>query len=158
MKDQSWRRPPEKPYQPRDPAVTSAMMSKVRSKNSKAELALRRELWHRGYRYRLHYGKLPGRPDLVFVGTRVVVFVDGDFWHGRTLREGGESALRANIRGKRQDWWVAKLTRTVERDLGVSERLHHDGWRVLRLWESEVNENVSAAADKVAAAVDTLSP
>lgn len=149
MKGKPWRQPPKKEYRSRDPAVTSAMMSKVKSKDSKAELALRRELWRRGLRYRLHYKRLPGKPDLVFVGARVAVFVDGDFWHGRSFIEGGEAALRATIRGKRQDWWVAKIMRTVERDRKVTETLQEDGWKVLRLWESEIKADVAKAADAV---------
>lgn len=156
MTRKPWRYPPKREYKPRSPAVTSAMMSKVKSKHSKAEVALRRELWRRGLRYRLHYGKLPGRPDLVFVGARLVVFVDGDFWHGRNLVEEGEDALRATIRGKRQDWWVAKIKRNVERDKEVTSKLQADGWEVLRFWESAIKEDVHAVADVVADRIAAL--
>lgn len=74
------------------------MMSKVRNKDSKAEVALRKELWHCGYRYRLHVCDLRAGPDLVFPSARAAVFVDGDFWHGRTLVEEGREALEATIR------------------------------------------------------------
>src|SRR5690606_12208528 len=104
------RRAPTRPYKPRDAAVTSRMMSAVRGKDSKAEIAIRKALWSRGLRYRLHRASLPGRPDLVFSRYRSVLFVDSDFWHARALVEGDEETFRSTIRGQRQEWWVAKLT------------------------------------------------
>ena len=74
-------------------------MSNVRAKDTKPELALRRSLWQLGLRYRLHPRGLLGRPDLVFTKARVVVFLDGDFWHGRTLLEQGREALARQFRG-----------------------------------------------------------
>jgi DNA mismatch endonuclease (patch repair protein) len=149
MSTDPWRKPPSRPYKPRDPKVTSAVMSAVRSKGNKAEVALRKELWRRGYRYRLYDGRLPGRPDLVFRSRKAVVFVDGDFWHGRALIEQGSEALLTAVRTERGEWWLNKITRTVERDRLASERLRSDGWKVLRLWESEVKRDVAAAADRV---------
>lgn len=134
------------------------MMSKVRGKDTKPEMRLRRELWARGCRYRLHDRSLPGRPDIVFRGPRLAVFVDSDWWHGRILLEEGEDALRQHLRTKRQDWWVDKLKRNVERDHEVTERLREMGWRVLRIWTSEINDDVSAAADRVIAALSSARP
>lgn len=127
-------------------------MAAVRSKDSRAEVLLRRELWRRGHRYRLHYKKLIGRPDIVFTRHRVVVFVDSDFWHARPLVQEGESALRAIIRGARQDWWVAKLRRNAERDREVTNRLAADDWTVVRVWESEVLADVTRVADRIESA------
>ena len=107
-------------------------------------------------RYRLHRQDLPGRPDLVFVGARLVVFVDSDWWHGRILRERGELELRKHLRGERQDWWVNKLARNVERDREVTEELLRDGWRVMRLWTSDIREDPAAAADAVQQAVTRI--
>jgi DNA mismatch endonuclease (patch repair protein) len=154
MADDLWRRPPKREYKPRDPAVTSAMMSRVRAKGSKAEILLRRAVWARGRRYRLHDRGLTGKPDLVFKGRRFAVFVDSDWWHGRILVEQGEAALRAHLRTSRQDWWVEKLRRNVERDKEVSESLRQAGWRVLRIWESEILSDPEAAAARVIAALD----
>lgn len=148
------RRTPERPYRPRDPQVTSRIMSKVRSKDSKPELLLRRTLWHRGRRYRLHSKDLPGRPDIVFRSAKVVIFVDSDWWHGRILREKGEYELRKHLRGSRQDWWVGKLSRNVERDAEVTAALEELGWTVIRLWTSEIREDPEGAADQVEAALD----
>lgn len=144
-----WRYPPRRKYQARDPVVTSQMMAAVKSKGSKAERLLRRELWGRGYRYRLHHRSLVGRPDLVFTRHRVAVFVDSDFWHARTLVAEGENALRATIRGARQDWWIKKLTRNATRDVEVTKSLTVEGWTVIRVWESEVLANPGKTADLV---------
>lgn len=133
-------------------------MSSVKDRNSKCELLLRRELWRRGYRYRLHCTelgghKLVGRPDLVFLRPRLIVFVDGDFWHGRTLLTAGLAALRRSFRpGKRQEW-VRKSTENVRRDKRRSRELSKRGWRVIRLWESDVLRDVQRAADVVERAI-----
>lgn len=145
----SERTPPERPYRPRDPDVTSRIMSKVRSKDTKPEMMLRRILWSRGLRYRLHVKNLPGKPDLVFKGPRVAIFVDSDWWHGRILREKGEDELRKHLRGARQDWWVQKLSRNVERDQEVTDALRRAGWVVLRIWTSDIRDDPETAADLV---------
>lgn len=149
MMDELWRKAPKREYKARDPAITSAMMARVKNKNSKAEMSLRREVWARGGRYRLHDSRLPGKPDLVFPSAKVAVFVDSDWWHGRILREQGEDALRAHLRTNRQDWWVQKLRRTVKRDQEVTTSLESHGWHVVRIWESEIQNDVTPAADRV---------
>lgn len=128
-------------------------MSAVRSKHNAAEVLLRKELWRRGFRYRLHKQGLFGRPDLVFASARVVVFVDGDYWHARALREEGEPALRATLRTSRQDWWVEKLKKNMKRDIAVNDALKSIGWRVIRVWESEINADLARAADRVSRAL-----
>jgi DNA mismatch endonuclease, patch repair protein len=153
MKDEVWRKAPTREYKPRDPAVTSAMMSRVRNKDSKAEFSLRRALWANGFRYRLHDRKLPGTPDLVFRGARVAVFVDSDWWHGRILREQGEEALRKHLRTSRQDWWVRKFSRNVNRDQEVTSALEAVGWTVLRIWESDIQKDLDVAVERVARAL-----
>jgi len=150
-----WRYPPRREYKARAAAVTSRMMSAVKNKDSKAERLLRAELFRRGYRYRLHHRELVGKPDMVFVRFRVAVFVDSDFWHARALVANGEPALRAVIRGDRQDWWVAKLTRNACRDIEVTRRLAQDGWKVVRVWESEVLADAVRCADHVEALFPT---
>lgn len=147
--DNPWRKEPKKKYKARDPKLTSVMMSAVKSKGSKAETAIRKELWKRGYRYRLHVKKLVGKPDLVFRKYKTLVFIDGDFWHGRALLEEGVEGLKRGLRTERSEWWIAKLKRTVKRDQEVTKKLISEGWCVLRYWESEVLKDVKAIADKV---------
>ena len=149
MKEPAWRPAAKRAYKARDPKVTSAMMSAVRGRENKAEIALRKALWRRGYRYRLQSRRLTGRPDIVLPKHQAVVFVDGDFWHGRALREGGDDQLRAVIRGPRFDWWRDKLARNVTRDDQVNNVLQQDGWRVIRVWESEVLADVEGVVARI---------
>ncbi len=138
----------------RDPVTTSRMMSRVKSKNSKAELTIRRLLHARGLRYRVHYTKVYGRPDIVFTRCRVAVFIDGDFWHGNAWRLRGLPSLAAQF-PNRTEWWVAKLERTIQRDIEVSERLSSDGWTVLRFWESDVIADADTIVERI---VETVQP
>jgi DNA mismatch endonuclease (patch repair protein) len=124
------------------------MMAAVRNKDSKAELALRRDLHARGLRFRLHARDVPGRPDLVIRKYRLAVFVDGDFWHGNAWRLRGLARLEDQFPSNR-DFWVPKLRRTIERDKEVTAALKAKGWTVIRLWESEVLADPPAAADRV---------
>lgn len=119
----------------------SDRMSTFPRRDTTPELELRRELWRRGLRYRVDRpldGKRRRRADLTFVGPRVVVFVDGCFWHG--CPEHGTSP-KANA-----EWWSEKLARNVARDADTDEFLTAQGWTVLRFWE---HEDVLAAADQV---------
>jgi DNA mismatch endonuclease (patch repair protein) len=126
-------------------------MSAVRNRDTQPELLLRRELWGRGLRYRVR-NRLTGRPDLVFAGARLAVFVDGDFWHGHGWRERGFSSMEQQFEGRNNaGFWRAKIRRNVERDAEVTAALEAEGWTVLRLLESELRRDTAAAADRVAA-------
>ena len=124
------------------------MMAAVKGKDSAAELALRRELHRRGHRFRLHARDILGRPDILFRGRKVVVFVDGDFWHGNSWRLRGLPNLEAQF-PSRTKWWVTKIRRNMERDREVSAALEDQGWRVVRAWESEIVSDAAAVADRV---------
>lgn len=139
--------------QKRDPEVTSRIMSKVRSKDSKAELALRSELHGRGIRYRVHARDVEGTPDLVIRKYKFAVFVDGDMWHGNEHRRRGLDSL-ADLFPTNTEFWIEKIQKNVERDQRVNAALHERGWEVVRLWESEVLEDPEKAADRVEAALD----
>jgi len=135
----------------RDPLVTSRIMSRVRNKDSKAELMLRRELHRRGLRYRLHCRDVLGTPDICIKRYRLAVFVDGDMWHGNEHKRRGLDNL-AELFPNNTEFWVAKITGNIQRDHEVSDGLAQAGWTVLRLWESLVLENPNEAADMVEAA------
>lgn len=128
------------------------MMAAVRGKDSRAELALRRELHRRGIRYRLHARDVKGKPDIVIRSRKLAVFVDGDFWHGNAHRVRGLRRME-DLFPTNREWWMAKIRRNVERDQEVTQALREDGWRVVRLWESEVLPDPVAAADVVIAAL-----
>ena len=138
----------------RSPDVVSAVMRRVRSKDTSPERALRRELWRRGLRYRLHSKRLPGHPDLAFPCARVAVFVDGDFWHGNQWRRRGFESLEHQFReAPSASYWVPKIERNMERDVRMNEELVEMGWRVIRIWESEIQADLGACVDCVADAV-----
>lgn len=135
---------------PRSPATISRNMSAVRARDGKAERILRKALWRLGFRFRVCRHDLVGRPDLAFSSAGLVVFVDGDFWHGRLLIEKGADALRATFHTPRADWWLAKITRTVERDQEVTAALRVSGWTVVRFWERDILKSSKHALRKIA--------
>ena len=111
----------------------SALMARVRGVDTKPELFVRKALYARGYRYRLHVRDLPGRPDLVFRKRRTVVFVHGCFWH----RHGCKKTTHPK---SRQDYWEAKFANNVARDKRNLAQLIDDGWRVFVVWECETEK------------------
>jgi DNA mismatch endonuclease (patch repair protein) len=114
------------------PQQRSERMSRVRGRDTKPELVVRRLVHSMGYRYRLHRRDLPGRPDLVFPSRLKVIFVHGCFWH----RHPG--CRLARLPKSRTDFWVAKLEGNRQRDIANQERLKADGWGVLVVWECTV--------------------
>lgn len=115
---------------------------------------LRRALFARGLRYRVARVGLPGKPDVVFGRARVVVFCDGDFWHGRDLA----ARIEKLARGHNAPYWVAKITSNVERDRRVTAALEAEGWLVLRYWETDIKKNAMELAREVAARVTARRP
>lgn len=124
------------------PQQRSALMSQIRGRDTKPELAVRRLVHGQGYRYRLHRKDLPGRPDLVFAGRRAVIFVHGCFWH----RHPDPACKLARMPKSRLEFWGPKLTSNRERDLAVEQRLNESGWRVLTVWECEMRDPEAVAA------------
>jgi DNA mismatch endonuclease (patch repair protein) len=139
-------------HTPRDPAVTSQIMSCVKSRDTGPELILRRAVHAKGGRFRVQARDVPGRPDLVVRARKVAVFVDGDLWHGNPeeWRRRGHDNLAAMF-PTRTDWWVDKIQRNVARDAEVNRQLADQGWRVLRLWASDVLSDPCRAAEHVMA-------
>lgn len=128
-------------------------MSAIRSRDNLTEVALRRALFSLGMRYRLHSKNVLGKPDIVFPRARVAVFVDGDYWHARTLREQGIDALKQRLQGAASSYWIEKFTRRVVRDDEVTATLTYQGWHVMRFWESVIRTDISLAAQEIAEAV-----
>jgi DNA mismatch endonuclease (patch repair protein) len=115
-------------------------MSRIRSKDTQAELTLRRLLFKQGLRYRLHVRGLPGKPDIVFPRYKVAVFMDGDFWHGWRFHEWAH---------KLAPLWRAKIERNQARDVVRTAELRKLGWKVVRVWEHEVETDPVASVRKV---------
>lgn len=119
-----------------------------RSTDTRPETVLREVLWRMGARYRKNAADLPGKPDLVFLGARLVVFCDGDFWHGRDW-----NALRRKLQSRANaEYWVKKIQANRERDRLATARLRRGGWRVMRVWEGEVLKDPWAVAADIIAA------
>jgi DNA mismatch endonuclease (patch repair protein) len=136
----------------RDPAVTSRIMAAVKNTDTRPELALRRELFARGLRFRVRT-TITGRPDVVFPKERIACFVDGDRWHGNGWRLRGYNSFEDEFRHSNSDFWKQKITRNIARDNEVTQSLEEDGWLVLRAWASEVDRDVTAVADRIEATV-----
>ena len=113
-------------------AVRSRVMSRIRSKDTGPEMAVRRLVHGMGYRYRLHSEKLPGRPDLVFAGRKKVIFVNGCFWHSH------EGCKISRIPKSRICYWKPKLRGNKRRDKANQRKLSRMGWKYLTIWECEV--------------------
>lgn len=112
----------------------SEQMSRIRGKDTTPEIKLRKALWSQGLRYRLHHETPVGRPDLVFVGPEVAVFMDGCFWHG--------CPKDYVFPRSRRQFWSEKLTDNLERDRRQTLELEERGWTVLRIWEHKVEEGL----------------
>lgn len=124
------------------PDVRSRIMARVKPKDTKPEMAVRRLLHGLGYRYRLHRRDLPGRPDMSFPSRRKVVFVNGCFWH----RHSGCS--RATIPVTNREFWLAKFERNRIRDSRNNAQLINEGWDVMTVWECELKD-LSDLADRL---------
>ena len=120
-------------------------MRRVKNKDSAIELALRKELWNRGLRYRKNVTSVYGKPDIAFIGKKIAVFCDSEFWHGYAWE------ITQDEFQSRRDFWIPKIERNMQRDREVNEKLRSEGWIVLRFWGKEIKRNVKACADTIEA-------
>ena len=111
-------------------------MQSVKSKDTYIEVALRKALWNKGYRYRKNYGKITGNPDIVFVSKKIAIFCDSDFWHGYDWDN-----RKFDFKSSREFWWP-KIERNIERDKEVNDILRKSGWTVLRFWGHEIRKSL----------------
>lgn len=130
------------------PEQRKRCMSLNRGSNTKPELRLRKALWSHGLRYRIK-NKLPGRPDIVFPASRLVVFVDGCFWHGCQEHYSAPVTNAA--------FWANKIERNKERHIEVEQQLRQGGWEVVRFWEHEIKNNMDVCIESVWRALSTFS-
>ena len=114
----------------------SKNMSHIRSKDTSIELKVRKYLFSLGYRYRVNYKELPGKPDIVFTKKKIAIFIHGCYWHGHNCNSRYTHVSKSNT-----DYWNTKIQRNQERDKRNIEQLEKDGWKVIVLWECEIKEN-----------------
>ena len=121
----------------------SKIMSKIRGKNTKPELAFRKALYAKGYRYRIDYKKLIGKPDIALPKYKTVIFIDGEYWHGKNWEE-RKPKIKTN-----REFWIAKFERNIQRDAEVNRALGEKGYTVFRFWESEIKKELDACLHRV---------
>lgn len=126
----------------RDSKITHKIMAAIPAKDTEPELLLRKALWHMGMRYQVNVRTLIGKPDIVFTRAKIAVFVDGDYWHGHNWAIRGLDSLEQELAGY-SDFWKTKILRNIERDKVVTATLINEGWKVIRIWESSIRENLA---------------
>ena len=118
-------------------------MKRVKNKGSEIETLLQKELWSRGLRYRKNVKGIVGKPDIAFIGKKIAVFCDSEFWHGYDW-ENRKKDFKSNT-----EFWIPKIERNIQRDIEVTCELKAQGWVVIRFWGKEIKKNISGCADKV---------
>lgn len=118
-------------------------MRRVKNKDSEIELVLRKELWVRKMRYRKNVRSIYGKPDIAFIGKRIAVFVDSEFWHGFQWE-----TKKTDIKSHHL-FWIPKIERNMQRDAEVNEHLENEGWIVLRFWGTDIKRDLSTCVNKI---------
>ena len=127
----------------------SENMRRIRSKNTKIEIALRKALWHKGYRYRKNYEALPGKPDIVLTKQKIAIFCDSEFFHGKDWE-----ILKPQLEhGKNGEFWIKKISRNRERDDEVNKQLLFLGWTVIRFWGKDILKDTDECVKVVEEAI-----
>ena len=118
-------------------------MQRVKSKDSEIEKILRNALWNKGYRYRKNVKDIFGHPDIVFKSKKVAIFCDSEFWHGYDWER------KKNEIKTRQDFWIPKIERNMQRDKEVNMKLSEEGWTVLRFWGTEIKKQTENCVKEI---------
>lgn len=118
-------------------------MQRVKNKNSEIEIMLRHELFKNNLHYRKNVKNVFGHPDVAFIGKKIAIFVDSEFWHGYDFEH------RKNDFKTHQDFWIPKIQRNMERDREVNKKLQDDGWIVLRFWGNEIKNDLNQCVQKI---------
>jgi DNA mismatch endonuclease (patch repair protein) len=124
--------------------IISYKMSRIKSKDTSIEKSFGRALWAAGLRYRKHYKKLVGTPDFVLPKYRMAIFCDSAFWHGYKKMRTKRHAFKSNV-----DFWIRKIQRNIEKDKEVNNQLRKKGWKVLRFWDFQIEENLGKCVEAV---------
>lgn len=122
----------------------SEIMSHIKSRNTSIELLVRKQLFASGFRYRVNYKQLPGKPDIVFTNKKVAIFIHGCFWHGHDI-----GCRYSHAPQSRAEYWFEKINRTKARDKNHISELETNGWRVLTIWECEIHKDLQKVIDQI---------
>lgn len=123
-------------------------MQAIRSKDTKIEVTLAKTLFALGYRYRKHDKTVFGKPDLIFKGLRIAIFVDSEYFHGKDW-DINKHRIKTN-----QEFWWKKIESNIRRDFEVNRQLKKDGWKVLRFWGSDIHKNLGNCIKKIERVID----
>lgn len=118
----------------------SEIMAAVHSKDTGPEMLVRRFLWSKGMRYRVHAANIPGRPDVAVRRHKLAIFVHGCFWHGH------EDCSRGRLPKSRLEYWGPKIEANKKRDIAIAEQLKWEGWHQVVVWECQLRTQQAAAA------------
>ena len=122
---------------------SSKTMSRIKGKDTKIEIVLRKALWARGYHYRKNFKDLPGRPDIALTKYKIAIFCDGEFFHGKDWEE-----IKPRLQeGANPEYWVNKIQRNIDRDNEKDKELHILGWKVLHFWGKDILERTDECVD-----------
>lgn len=120
-------------------------MQNIRSKDTEIEIALRKALWHRGYRYRKNVNNMPGRPDIVLPKYKIAIFCDGEFFHGKDWE-----ILKPKLeKSNNSEYWIRKISKNRERDDAVNKRLLFEGWTVIRFWGKDIKNDLESCVQVI---------
>ena len=118
------------------PMTRSENMRRIKSKDTKIERLLAKAMWAEGLRYRKNCKDVFGKPDFCFKGKKIAIFCDSEFWHGKEYLE-GKKTFKTNV-----SFWEEKMKRNIERDKKVNQVLKENGWRILRFWQYDIENNL----------------
>lgn len=118
-------------------------MKKIKGKNTRPELIFRKALWHAGVKYRIHSKQLLGRPDISIQSKKLVIFIDGSFWHGYNWEE-KKDKIKSN-----KAFWIPKIERNIQRDYEVNRHYQQAGYTVFRFWDFEIKNELGSCLQKV---------
>lgn len=123
-------------------------MRRIKATDTSIEIKLRKALWAKGYRYRKHCKKVFGKPDICFIGKKIAIFCDSEFWHGKYFLE-GKYIPKTNT-----EFWVNKIEKNIERDKKVNAELKEQGWAVLRFWGEEIDKELDICVNRIISALN----
>ena len=120
-------------------------MQNIKGKDTSIEIKLRKALWHKGYRYRKNYKKLPGTPDIAITKYKIAIFCDSEFFHGKDW----QIVKPRLMQGSNPDYWISKIERNKERDSEINKKLTYLDWTVIRLWGEDINKDIEGCVEVV---------
>jgi len=128
----------------------SELMKKIRSTNTKPEIVFRKELWNSGIRYRLNSALLPGKPDIVINKYKIVIFIDGNFWHGYQWKK-KKTRIKAN-----REYWIKKIEGNIKRDKINNKKLKKLGFTIFRFWDHQINDDLFACLSQIHSKIQSI--